>query len=409
VGANACRASGGRFSRALATIWFAVLSTSALAPRRAQAEDGSAPVEVHGFVSQGFLKSTHNNYLADSKRGSFEFAEVGINFTKSFTDQLRIGTQLFMRDLGPIGNYTPMVDWFYLDYRFSDWLGLRAGRTKLPFGLYNETNDIDSARVPILLPQSVYPITSRDYLLAQTGVELYGRVPLEGAGSLEYRVYGGTIYLDTAASAATIAKLTVPYLLGGRLMWQTPIDGLQAGGSLQTMRLDFDYVPPAALVTSLQMAGSLPADFRGPLKVELPALLAVGSVEYQIGDLLLAAEYSRWRLKIDSPIQVLVPNTDTVSERGYVMTTYHLLPWLWPGLYYSVLFKDVDHREGRDAYQHDLAATLRFDVTDHWLVKLEGHYMHGTGALSSAQNDNRSTKALASDWGLLLLKTTAYF
>jgi len=368
-----------------------------------------APVEVHGFVSQGFIKTTANNYLADSKRGSFEFAEVGVNFTKSFTDQLRVGLQFFARDLGPIGNYTPQVDWFYLDYRFWDWLGLRAGRTKLPFGLYNETNDVDSARVPILLPQSVYPTASRDYLLAQTGGALYGRVPLGGAGALEYRMYGGTIYLDTSSSAATIPKLTVPYLIGGRLMWQTPLEGLQAGASLQDMRLDFDYQPPAALITQRQMEGLLPADFRGPMKVQVPAFLAVGSVEYQTGDLLLAAEYSRWRVRIESPNQVLLANNDTVSERAYLMTSYRVMPWLSPGVYYSVLFKDVDHREGRDAYQHDVAATLRFDLTDHWLLKLEGHYLHGTGALTSAQNDNQLTRTLTKDWGLFLLKTTAYF
>ena len=389
-------------------MWLAAGTISAWAPG-ARADDVSSNVEVHGFVSQGFIKSTDNNYLADSKRGSFEFAEVGVNFTKSFTDQLRVGMQLFSRDLGPIGNYTPQFDWFYLDYRFWDWLGLRAGRTKLPFGLYNEVNDIDSARVPILLPQSVYPVTSRDYLLAQTGFELYGRLPLEAAGSLEYRAYGGTIYLDTSSSAATIQRTNVPYLVGGRLMWQTPLEGLQAGGSLQALRLDFDYLPPAALVANLQMAGQLPADFRGPLKVELPALLAVGSVEYQMGDLLVAAEYSRWRTKIESPIQVLVPSSDTVSERGYLMASYHAVPWLWPGAYYSVLFKDVDHRQARDAYQHDIAATLRFDLTDHWLLKLEGHYLRGTGALSSAQNDNQPTRTLTRDWGLFLLKTTAYF
>ena len=355
------------------------------------------------------MKSTANNYLADSKRGSFEFSEVGLNVTKSFSDQLRVGLQLFALDLGPVGDYTPHFDWFYLDYRFSDWLGIRAGRTKLPFGLYNETSDIDSARVPVLLPQSVYPITSRDYLLAQTGVELYGRVPLDAAGSLEYRAYGGTIYFDASSSAATITKLSVPYLAGGRLMWQTPLEGLQAGGSLQVLRLDFDYQPPAAQIADLQVKGQLPADFRGPLKVELPALLAVGSVEYQMGDLLVAAEYSRWRTKIESPVQALLASSDMVSERAYLMSSYRVLPWLSPGLYYSLLFKDVDHRTPRDAYQHDVAATLRFDLTDHWLLKVEGHYLRGTGALSAAQNDNQQPRTLTRDWGLLLLKTTAYF
>jgi hypothetical protein len=408
VGACANRARPGPFVRTTRGIAALALAAWCLAVRPARADE-SPPVEVHAFVSQGFIKSTDNNYLADSKRGSFEFTEVGLNVTKTLSDQLRVGMQLFTRDLGPIGNYTPQFDWFYLDYRFWDWLGLRAGRTKLPFGLYNETNDIDSARVPILLPQSVYPVTSRDYLLAQTGVELYGRIPLEAAGALEYRVYGGTIYLETTAQqVASIPKLGVPYLAGGRVMWQLPF-GLQTGASVQALRLDFDYQPPAALVSSLQMAGSLPADFRGPVKIEAPVLLAVGSIEYQLDDWLIAAEYSRWRSQLQSQMQVILPSSDTVSERGYVMTSYHVLPWLTPGAYYSMLYKDVEHREGRGAYQHDVAATLRFDLNDHWLLKIEGHYMNGTGALSSALNDGKALNLLPKEWGLLLLKTTAYF
>src|SRR5882724_11010020 len=57
-------------------------------------------LQIHGFASQGFLVSSYNNYLAKSKRGSFEFTEVGINFTKPLTDNLRLGVQLFARDLG---------------------------------------------------------------------------------------------------------------------------------------------------------------------------------------------------------------------------------------------------------------------------------------------------------------------
>jgi hypothetical protein len=376
--------------------------------RPARAEE--SPVEVHGFVSQGAMKSTANNYLADSKRGSFEFSEVGINFTKSITDQLRVGMQLFMRDLGPVGNYKPHFDWYYLDYRFWDWLGIRAGRTKLPFGLYNETNDVDQARVPILLPQSVYPISSRDYLLAQTGVELYGRVPLDAAGSLEYRAYGGTIYLETTpAQAASIPRLNVPYIVGGRLMWQTPLEGLQTGASLQALRLDIDVVPPAALLANLQMMGQLPANFRAPFTVNYPVLLAVGSIEYQAGDLLVAAEYSRWRTITESPYPTIVPSGDVVSERGYLMTSYRVMPWLVPGVYYSMLFNNVDDRTPRNTYQHDVAATLRFDINDHWLVKLEGHYLNGTGALTSGMNEGKPVGTLTKEWALFLLKTTAYF
>src|SRR5688572_1887656 len=102
---------------------FGVAVLCALLPSQVEAldlgdEDSPASVKVHGFVSQGFILTLRNEYLAnDSTQGSFEFTEVAINFTKSLTDTLRIGVQLFAQDLGPSGNYTAKMDWFYLDYR----------------------------------------------------------------------------------------------------------------------------------------------------------------------------------------------------------------------------------------------------------------------------------------------------
>jgi hypothetical protein len=150
---------------------------------------------LHGFVSQGAFLSTDNDYLGRSERGSVEFLEAALNVSTEVTDRLRVGAQLFTRDLGPIGNYALTLDWAYLDYRWRDWLGLRAGRVKMPFGLYNEFSDIDSARLPILLPQSVYPIVDRDFLLAHTGFSLYGSYTLGGAGALDYQLFAGTIFI----------------------------------------------------------------------------------------------------------------------------------------------------------------------------------------------------------------------
>jgi hypothetical protein len=373
-------------------------------------------LQVHGFVSPGFIVSTNNNYLSESKRGSFEFAEVGINFTKPITDDLRVGVQLFARDLGRTGNYNAKFDWFYLDYHFRDWLGLRAGRVKIPFGLYNEINDIDAARVPILLPQSVYPVNSRDFLLAQTGGELYGRLQLNRAGVLDYRAYGGTIFVqaDIAPGAPyAISRLTVPYLVGGRVLWETPVEGLRAGGSVQYLHLDADVQFNAAAWTPLVMSGDLPMDFTGLVKTTIPALLWVGSVEYARDALLIAAEYSRWHTKIESDTPSLFPgptvSTSATSERAYVMGSYRVASWIVPGMYYSLYFPDVRQRTGRAARQHDVAATLRFDVNDHWLVKLEGHFMHGTAALESRINENKQLAQLADNWWVFMVKTTAYF
>src|SRR6266850_2792982 len=215
------------------------VSLALFAARPAAAADLGLPgelgqLQVHGFISQGFLYTTDNNYLANSSRGSFEFTELGLNFTMQPLDRLTLGLQIFSHDLGPIGDYRATLDWYSVDYHWQDWLGIRAGRVKLPFGLYNDSSDVDSARTAILLPQSIYPAQNRDFLLAQTGVELYGYAGLGRAGGLDYRLYAGTIFLDVRpqpGSTFTVRDLNVPYVAGGRVLW-LPFEGLRVGGSL---------------------------------------------------------------------------------------------------------------------------------------------------------------------------------
>jgi phosphate-selective porin O/P len=372
------------------------------------------PVEVHGFVSQGFIKSAHNDYLAKSKRGSFEFAEVGINFTSELTRDLRAGVQLFARDLGSLGNYAPKLDWYYLDYQFFEQLGIRVGRTKVPFGLYNEVNDIDVARVPILLPASLYPADHRDYLLAQIGAELYGTLRLGAAGALEYRAYGGTFQEPPPGASApgvSISNVAPRYLFGGRAMWATPLDGLQAGASAQVLRLDSDIALSPALLGVFQPLDLVPADLTSaPTPTEFRVTRWVASIEYSAHDLLLSAEYSRFTGEFESRIPVLLP-PHIVNERYYVMASYRVNSWFTPGVYYSAYYPNMDDKSDREDYQHDLAATVRYDLLANWILKLEGHFMHGTAALSedNSLNDGVEPEDLAPTWGVFLIKTTAYF
>lgn len=359
-------------------------------------------------MSQGLIKTTHHNYLAKSERGSVEFTEVGVNFTQSLSERLRLGVQLFSRDLGPIGNYSPHFDWYYLDYRFSDWLGVRAGRLKLPWGLYNESQDVDAGRVPVLLPQSLYSVASREFLFAQTGSEIYGLVPLADAGRLQYRLYGGTIFLNAEETSAQLREFDVPYVVGGRLMWQPPIEGLQLGGSIQKLRLEFDFVPTAKQLADYQSKEQLPADFSGVISTRIPAWLWIASIEYQAHALLLAAEYGRSYLEIQT--NLIRPTMQRTREGFYLMASYQVGSWFTPGLYYSAHFPNITQsRKGRANYQHDLAVTFRYDLTPNWLLKLEGHYMHGTAGLQANLNPSQSRHPMTEDWGVFLAKTTAYF
>jgi hypothetical protein len=382
-----------------------VLAASALAlvaSRPAAAAELSLPgelgqLQVHGFISQGFLYTTDNNYLANTSRGSFEFTELGLNFTLQPMDRLTLRLQIFSHDLGPIGDYRATLDWYSVDYHWQDWLGLRAGRVKLPFGLYNDISDVDSARTAILLPQSIYPAQNRDFLLAQTGFELYGYRGLGPAGGLDYRMYGGTIFLDIRpqpGSPVTAVDLNVPFVAGGRLMWAAPVEGLRLGGSLQFLRLETHLLVPSS---------------PGQVAVNLPVMLWVASVEYTVRDLLLAAEYSRWRVRTESSNPSLVPEGLTFSERAYALASYRVNSWLQAGAYYSLLFPNVSRRGSLEGRQNDAALTLRFDINPFWLVKVEGHYMHGMAGLSSSLNGNQPLSSLHPDWALFAVKTTAFF
>jgi hypothetical protein len=361
-------------------------------------EEDLLSVDVHGFVSPGFIYTTNQvNYLADSNRGSFEFTELGINFTKQLTDQLRLGLQLFAYQLGPNGDYRPSVDWFYLDYHFRDWLGLRAGRVKIPFGLYNEINDVDAARVSVLLPQAMYPETSTDFLLAQTGLELYGYKRLGAAGALEYRFYCGTIFIDTpeASPGVTWDSIRTPFIVGGRLLWETPLEGFRLGASVQDLRIDavLSVSAPAPEVVSLQ----------------IPAALTAVSAEYASQSFLAAIEYGRWYVGANSSDPNFFPRTFIVSERGYAMASYRVNRWFWPGAYYAMYFPNVDDRASPSGKGHDLAGTLRFDINPHWLVKLEGHLMSGTAQLDPTLNGVQTLNGLPFWWAAFFVKTTAYF
>jgi hypothetical protein len=367
-----------------------------------RADDGDIEIadpydlQVHGFVSQGFLATTDNNYLADSEGGSLEFFEAGINFSKQLTDRLRIGLQLFSRDLGPIGDYAVKLDWGYLDYQFHERFGIRAGRIKLPYGLYNDSSDIDAAHPMVLLPQSIYSLTSRDFLLAQTGLEAYGRFRSDDAGTLDYQLAVGSIFVDyePASAAGYILELEIPYVVAGRVIWETPVEGLRVALSGEALRLD----------STLLFAGSMT-----PLTIGIDALLGVASAEYSASAFTFALEYSLWRLDNSTSDPMVFPDETTVSERGYVLAAYRPRPWVQGYGYYSLYYPDVEDTDGRDARQHDAALGARFDINPNWILKVEGHDMRGTAALSPSLNDNIPLDQLVNRWWVLVAKTTAYF
>jgi len=359
-------------------------------------------IDIHGFVSQGYMCSEDYNYiLNDSKGGSFKFTEIGINFSKELTDKLRIGIQILARDLGDIGNLEPEIDWAYGDYRWKDWLGIRAGVLKVPNGLYNESRDIDMLRTNILLPSAVYNEGFREMYMGLSGVGLYGTVPLSGLGDLDYQAMVGTQNIDgddsgiakdvendlryTPFAGLDINEIDVKEMYIGSLQWRSPW-GLRIGGTLNLSDFDADAEFPPGLPTAKLEARD----------VQNYTL----SIEYTWRDLIMAAEY--WNLDFDTKAYVMGvpagPPGSTEKEGWYVSASYRVNDWFEVGSYYSVFYPDATDHDGDnlpippsnddEAWSKDIALSTRFDINGYWTFKMEGHRIDGKGNVYLADNDN---------------------
>lgn len=392
--------------------------------------------QIHGFISQGFAKSTSNNYLTHTDEGSFEFAEVGLNYSQRLTDRLNAGIQFFYRNFGLDRNRRIVVDYAVADWRWRDYLGARVGRVKLPYGLWNEIRDADVARTWILLPGSVYDDGFREFVIAHWGGELYGIVPLSFMGQLEYQGYGGAVVPDPKGAqineimtrllegsdgapglgGACIKDPTTRtrYVAGGRLQWHTPLEGLMfaisaAWGENQWA---FKYPNLVEAPTPPFPPGSVIAGSTARVTLDLDVMSWVASVLYQWRWLTLSAEYAR----LKAPIKVtLVPSpgldevevtTLPVKREGfYGAAEVEVLDDLVLGGYWSVFFPDRDNRGGPSQYQRDMDLTLRYDFNDYVTIKAEAHRFKGYAQLSRLDNQEGLSKV----WYLYLARVTVSF
>lgn len=382
------------------------------------------PISFHGFLSQGYLHSSDYNYLGSTRDGSFAFTELGLNASMQPFPRTRIALQGFAFDLGDVGNFDPFLDYASIEYTFQDWLGVRGGRVRRPAGIYNHIQDVDLARTSVLLPQGMYDARWRDFSTSVDGGLVFGSFSLGKAGSLSYEAYsgmgsigtdGGVAQWITDGNAGTVTGFDQPLYLGGQLWWHTPLEGLRLGVSLaQMFDFGFDLSVPVS-----QEGPFGPIEARNTNNADV--FLHQYSIEYLWRAWTFQAEYSTYRFdgitttKVLSGTVPIAPETRNPSvvtpDSWYVSAAYRFNPWFEASTYYSEYYADRSDRSqggSPDASQKDLAVSLRFDPTDWWILKLEGHYLRGTALL---QDQDRNPLAERNDdgWFMLALKTTFSF
>jgi len=325
-------------------------------------------VQIHGFATQGFLFSSHNNYLTmKSGSGSLQWTEGAVSLNDAVTERLRVGIQLHMYQMGDFGGPNVVVDWASGDYKVNDRVGFRMGKIKTPIGLFNDSQDVDSLFLWILLPQSMYPVDNRGYELAELGGEIYGGVRIgRRGGRVQYAGHVGHSTLDAnggymeqlSQMGFTFADPPSGKVFGGDLRWVTPI-GLTVGASAVSDALD--GVGPEGIV---HVPGSLTQAYFG---------------EWNRGRLHLSGEY--WRTPL---FLVLNPGTGPLTlaqdERAwYPMIRYELTKKLQIGSYYSHYANKAADTSQPENYSKDWVVSGRYDFNPYFYGKVEGHFLHGTG------------------------------
>lgn len=388
-------------------------------------ESISDRIQLNGFLSQGYIYSTHNDFIPQSsKNGSFEFNEAALSVTADVSKKLSLRFQLLARDLGRIGNHQLQLDWGYAEYKFANAFAPRIGKIKTPFGFYNEFRDTDALFPMAVLPQSIYDESMRSVFIAYNGLGLCGNLNFDGGGTLNYHLFlGGVnhpgdspymiqIYTAINVGLAPFGMSISPIIMdtqtfmGGRAIWKTPLKGLRLGFSFVHMKTEYNSM--------LNIPGMDLMKVYGHMRIKDGFFL---SGEWAIGNFTLTSEY------MELPVELsldLTGQEETLSDETmqgfYIMGTYLIGDRVTLYSYYDRFYADKGDYEGMSsirlgnpayfAWQKDFVFGVRVDVSFNWTIKAEWHTINGLSKSYVFNDDLLHTKQ---KWNMFATKFSYNF
>ncbi len=365
----------------------------ALAPVVAGAEewpDWTYDLQIHGFFSQGYVKSSDNSFYGDSEEGSFDFREIGLNASLRLGQRWLVSAQLLSHKAGEMTDGRIGLDYGLVDYTLvadeHRRMGVIAGRFKNPLGLYNDTRDVPFTRPSVFLPQSIYWDKLRNIMLSADGGQVYAEF-YRGRHGLDLQLGGGYLNTDDNLEWAYLGNDWGGELgnnstaLVGRALYELDDGRLRLALSGVTTAMEFEPAP-----TDPIGAGTMAVDY------------LIGSFQYNAEDWSLTAEYMRepveWR-GFSFPLQM-----DKGTAEGYYLQGTYRITQDWEVLLrYDASFLNRDDRDGRKQseragvpahrfYSHTWSLGLTWDIDDAMMLRAQYDWIDGTGFLSAKENPN---------------------
>ncbi|MCU7844643.1 MAG: OprO/OprP family phosphate-selective porin [Candidatus Thiodiazotropha sp. (ex Monitilora ramsayi)] len=369
-------------------------------------EASSNHFQIHGFLTQAYVKTTDNRFFGDSPDGSFDFREIGVNTSYRFSPELMLSAQLLSRKAGDMYDGSLTVDYAQLDYTFhmseSARYGTLLGRTKNPLGFYNDTRDVAATRPGIFMPQAIYWDRVRNMVLSNDGAQLYAD-NLHGLHRFNLSFFAGKTpidenvektYLDPMFNASMDQNgLTI----GGRLLYEW--DGGRIRLALSNAMLELDSQP------NLIPPGSIDIDYW------------VLSAQYNQGPWRLTAEYMEEPINYKGFANIL-DSVDTTVDGYYIQGDYRFHnDW-------ELLFRyEQSHYDKDDKYGSEISAVtglppynfysklwtagLLWEPTEQLMIRAEFSQVEGVIFLSNLENPIPSERV--KDWNLFSLLVSYSF
>lgn len=403
----------GMFAACLLGCASAALSTEASA---LEWLDGKA--QLHGFAGQGATYTDHYNVFGTSRDVSLDFREIGLTSSLKPFPNLLISAQGLYRDAGGSDEQGVRLDFAQADYSAplfdsSLVLGVRGGRVKIPFGLYNDTRDMMWTRPSVMLPQSVYfdTLALRQAMLAADGGMFYGRFTQGDhrfgweflAAEPQDNTGGTPEFLSGVANqdAKSPPKAAIPGVISkpGR-----SAEGRFSGRPMLMGRAYYEWMGGRAkamfsiIDLDRDFTSASPFYPNGNTRVTYPLF----SAQYNAENWSLTGEYG-WvntsRSGYQDELRELPTWQNNTMESFYVQGEYRFTPNFSAVLRYDVLHLNRDDRGGKELsrlsggefapyrfYARDLTVGVRWSFARNFLWAADYHYVNGTAWLNQTDN-----------------------
>lgn len=379
--------------------------------------------QVHGFASQGYIKTSDNSFFGDSKKGSYDFREFGINASTKLSDKTHIAGQIISRHAEMGGDHTPRIDYALIDFRLASnennhW-GVRTGRIKNNFGFYNATRDVAHTRPSILLPQSVYQDRVRNIYLSSDKIEFYS-----------------DHFLDNG-ELSLVADVGIPVINNHHL--EAAILGINWGGKLEgktstlvqaeyTHGQNWRFVAGIA-DTNIQFNRSSTFTFKGwpdPNSGSNNIRLTVLGAQYNTRNWNLTGEFVRQDLESKNYTGFNFIQDNEHSTEGFYLQYGYRIHQDWEViLRHEEFYEDTTDKNGtttaaksqlaalsgvpapfapspaHNSFQKDNTFGVRWHATPKFLLQAEYHDIDGTALLPSLDNPDRTQSI--KKWGMFII------